>query len=442
MKQTVEQEEIIDSSNSDEPFYPGVLSITGPIFVLLTILLLVVKESPYYIDLAAVAIVGLLLNWRFSLPGFLISNSILMGVIAYDVFVEGHSFGLWDAGVVATLEFAFVLTLLSGKELFEQIQVWGGERVLKLQEKEQKLAEVLAEQQHAEKRLKEAQALATQKSGIAEQFERLLKMAREELHHEIKKREDIETHFFEQKREISKLQEKLEDTVFHTDQIQQLRGIIDQKEHELFSLKASMQQTQSDSYDSGKILELEQTIEQLSFEKNGIESSYNLLEKNFEDLDKKYHEQAAIFHENEEKIQDLADRLQKLTDRLKEVQKEKDEIEKQLDQAIQPSETAEVDRTNPLSRELRRVEGLYFQLREQFEEKKFQLDQTRHELFHLQEELLLKVKETASQEEESFILLSKEYKKLLNRYLFDIAILEEQVAKDEDLIASLSQSYL
>lgn len=320
--------------NSSKPL---VWSIAGPASVVLSVLLLVIKESPFYIDLSAVALVGLLIAWRFKIKGALVSSALLSAVFAYDFYIEADPIAMWDFGLAFSIALSFFITALASQETLEAIQQAGSSAIAEITSWEQKFAELL----HSNKALEadlyvnKDRFLALsdqlkQKTEAFERNERLLKLARDELLTQTALREKTTSQFYEMKRELALAKGQLE--------------------QERINLKAV--QLGAENYTQQLKKQLQEALE--CNQQNNAE----------------------------EKLHGLLGQLQEMTDRLKTLQSEKEELEKALDEALKPSE---VELQEP---ERGRYFGMYHQLHYQFIEKKDELFKARKENFDLQQKLL------------------------------------------------------
>lgn len=360
---------------------PLVWSVAGPVSVVLSVLLLVIKESPFYIDLSAVALFGLLIAWRFKLKGALAASVILGGVFTYDYFVELDPIGLWDFGLAVSIAFSFLITALASQETLEAIQKAGSQALSELASWEQKFTDLL----HSNKAL-EADLFVSKerylqlsdqlkaKIETSERAERLLKMATAELVSQTALREKTEVSFFDLKRELSLSKEMIQEQQL---QIKAMQNGAEEHHSRLQSTLSEAEQHQSLVQD-----QLNQAVQHQFI------------------LQKK-------LNEAEEKLLGLAGQLEEMSDRLKALQSEKDELEKALDDALK------LDTPGQDEPERGRYFGLYHQLHSQFLEKKEELFKARKENFMLLQQFL----EFQRDREEEFVFDStNEVKQLSESY--------------------------
>lgn len=374
---------------------PLVWSIAGPASVVLSVLLLVIKESPFYIDLSAVALIGLLIAWRFKVKGAVVSTALLSAVFAYDYFIEVDPIVLWDLGLGLSIAISFFITSLASQETLDAIQKAGSSAISEIASWEQKFTELL----HSNKALEAdlyvnkdrfLQLTDQLKSKIesSERAERLLKLAREELITQTALREKTTAQSLDLKRELSLIKEQLD--------------------QERLNLKAI--QLGAENY-------TQRLQNELIEAKHTSDTRYSLVNKELV--------------ESEEKLRDLLGQFQEMSERLKALQSEKEELEKGLDEALKPTE---VELQAP---ERGRYFGMYHQLQFQFLEKKEELFKARKENFELQQKFL----ESQRDYEEQFAFdknneihtLTQSYK-LLGESLLEK---EREVEELEELVSSL-----
>lgn len=371
------------------------LALLGPASVLLSALLLIIKESPFYIDLSATAIFGLALSWRWKEKGMMAATALLASVLAYNFFLANQALTLWELGLSASISIAFLVTALASLEFWEDIRSVGTHAMSQLASFEAMALEAATGKTQLEQTLKELQAkyqkvLSTLQAKIetAERLERVLQLARDEMLNQTALRERMEQELLNEKRISGLWQEKAED------------------------LQAAV--------DRNQFLSDEQELHQKQV--NELKGVCKLLKTKCA--------------EGEDKLHALTDQLDKLADRLKALQSERDELEKALDEALKPDEFAGED-PKTLKKTLCKVEGKYNQLREQFEEKDGVLAEVRRELFHTQEKLLLLQKQHQEIVEfgdgEAFAAYEKHIADLESL----VHHLEQEMAYQEEVIAKL-----
>lgn len=260
----------------------GGWTLAGPASVLVSVFLLVISESPFYIDLSAVAIIGFALSFQWKLRGFLAASFTLVSVLLYDAYVERESMTFWHLGVAATIEIAFLITSLTVIDLGER---WKRSIEAALEKMTLALPQVVVPAATGKEEAEAAIEAAREKlvkSGDqlkvwiekAERFERLLSMARNELVSQMKVREEADQRSAELRIVSSILQEKLrngeEQIQSLLDQLGGLAGRLKTLQEEKEELEKAMEealkvkpqdQVQEES-DREEIAELKRTFHQ------------------------------------------------------------------------------------------------------------------------------------------------------------------------------------
>lgn len=188
----------------------NVLSMIGPASVVMTIFALVIKESPFYIDLSATALIGVLLCWRLKSVGLYLASALLGTVLAYNFFLDGVPLTMWEAGLGASLELTFVLTALASLELtdaFHQAcKTVSANALDEVEEWKVKISETLAgkaaavsESEEFKNKLLKLQDALKAKTEQSEMFERLLEMARTDMNQAAASKESSDRQYLEQK---------------------------------------------------------------------------------------------------------------------------------------------------------------------------------------------------------------------------------------------------
>ncbi len=358
---------------------PLIWSIVGPASVLFSTLLLVIKESPFYIDLSVVAMTGLFLSWRWKRKGAIASAVLLSSVFAYDYFIEMDSIGLWDFGLLFSLYLSFLITALASAETLELMKSAANAALAEVEEWEKRLSSVLGAKEAIEVNLMKSEGeLATIKElentarSEKERYQRLLAMARDEMFKQTSLHEQAEARAQSFKLELAKAKEELQDSRLFSRAIQQ-----------------------------------------------GAERELERLQKELLTA--------------EENMQDLAGQLSDLAEKLKDLQSEKDQLEKALDDALKQPPVPDGELQGG------KYVGLYKQLREQFGEKQKLLDETRKALFVIEQELLTQAKLREEHIEEEMMKLLNQYSLDIKRYESDISLKDQEIQSLEELIRSISR---
>lgn len=270
----------VTQSDSKVSAKASLLSIVGPMSVLLSVLLLVIKESPFYIDLSVTALMGLLLCWRWKQTGLMAATALLAAVFGYDYFVEHQSVGLWDMGLVGSIQLSFIVTTLASLELLDRFYAFKNSVIAQYQDTIEKSLAFEAERQVLQAKVAEGlqklQASMDQvkvKTESAEMFERLLNMARTELLDQTTQAQKLEDQLANVRREMHLLQEKNEDAEIQQDEFRSVRAILTAKEEEIARLRK-----RSDE------------VEQQAIESEALQTLLDAREKELADIQGKYEE--------------------------------------------------------------------------------------------------------------------------------------------------------
>lgn len=366
----------------------NLLSMIGPASVILSILALVIKESPVYIDLSATALLGLLLSWRFKILGLCGASILLNLVLAYNFFQNKEALTLWELGLAGSLELSFVVTAFASAELKDVFQkackAACENALLEIEEWKEKITATVSGKEKIanELELLKDKLLPLQdslKSNIEqkEMFERLLEMAKTEVLQLGAEKEKAEQNYYALKNETSRLSLLANDS---EEEAKSLNRLNQKLQEDIKALISSHTEKESQiNTHTLNVLDLEWKIEKLNDEVQQYKSK---------------------LRDAQGEAQSLGEKLEALIDKLKNLQTEKDDLEKALAEALNPT----TESADP-NKELKRVNGLYNQLREQFKEKSQVLDETRRTLFQVQEEYNLFQKskvEEQIQEQEAF----------------------------------------
>jgi hypothetical protein len=327
---------------------------------------------------------------------------------------------------------AFVITALASQEFLEKLRAYIEPMISKIASVEQQAAVALADKATLERKIHELEEKLTSSSDLirsttekAEMWERLVQLSRAETQAQIEVREKIEQKMRQEQIQLkmtAQSKEELEKALAEqlkkssqNDELENQLKIAAQNKKELETALALSAQNKVEFEKA--LSQTKQTATQLS-----------ALQENLE-------KEAMQRKEGEEKIHLLTDQLGQLTDRLKELQSEKEKLEKALDEALKP----ELEEENTSSLSFSQLQGLYNQLREQFEEKKALLDSTRKDLFHVQEELsrLQKIRQDLFEFDSSGIIAG--YEKHIAALQFALQAKEEEVALYEQLVTALSR---
>jgi chromosome segregation ATPase len=400
------------------------LTLLGPASVVLSVLLLVINDSPFYIDFSACAMLGLVISWRFKLKGLAVSATLLLSLLFYEHFFHPEPVTLWDVGLSLSVLMSFLVTSLASLEFWEHLRSFGSVAASEIQSWEAKVEESLSGKRALERAVRDLEEKLT---GSANELAKQTALAAATLS-TLSEREEQIKHLTG---ELEKLTDRLKGLESEKEEIGKALG-------EALALKTALKEKLSLQEEQmgaklHAISEHEEKIKHLTGELEnlkGLESEKMALK---EKLSLQEEQMAAKLHaisEHEEKIKHLTGELEKLTDRLKGLESEKEEIEKALEEALAPKSEYQ-------SKDFAKMQGLYRQLRSQFEEKSLTLDQTRRELFQAKESLLaldISSQETDIDHHHLWSGHVKELSVQIGALELEIALLEELVFKDRHSI--------
>lgn len=391
-------------------------TIAGPLIMVLTLLVVLINPLYHQLSLPVIALLGLICCWKWKIPGLALSLTILFSFSIYQLIQYPDKI-LWNASLSSAIGLTFCITALSYKEIStifsemseeelvkQQNLKFADEKVIALEKRAQEAEKTLKnhtqilQDQLAEKiaSLKSYETLHTksredvlllnnqlaEKHNTLKSYETLITMAREEVLHINKQNESLaqELHKLRNQSELlrqefeeisilrqdeklafEKLQEK---EAIHHEAIQNLKASLTNYEKEILSLR---------SLDQQKNLQIEEHV-------NSIQNLQSQNTIHQQEILQYRQKSEALLSVCEKKEASLAEQI--IVYETKCAQAET--TIKQLE-----SELAEIQRPITIvdDREVRKVEGLYFQLKEQFDEKDKILEDTRRQLFLNQEEL-------------------------------------------------------
>ena len=323
----------------------NILSMIGPASVVLTIFALVIKDSPFYIDLSVTALVGVLLCWRMKSVGLYLASALLGIVLAYNFFLDRAPVTLWEAGLGASLELTFVMTALASLELsdvFQQACKAASVNALnEIEEWKVKITETLAgkeaavsESENYKNKLLKLQDALKVKTEQSEMFERLLEMSRTEMTEKAAAKENAERQFLEQKNLALSFEATAADLNqfigLQAEEITETRVLLSRLENELteahseVTTKNNLLQKQALS-----ILDLEWKLEQVAEDVKEIERYKASPESsgNFSEITKELEFHKSLANSSSEKLGELEKELE----HYKSIASESSEIIKELE---------------------------------------------------------------------------------------------------------------
>lgn len=425
--------------------------------------------TPYY---PLLAISGWILCARFRRLGLGLSLALLAGAALFIYRQASLDVRLWQWGLLGSYALDFMLTWLCLEEV-DRLDAQRDETVLHVQqelgdvkkawdeqvkglEAELKKWKEEAEHRRIEKRADdeklslvqaEIDRLTTQKEAmITEAFEarRLAAERLQRLESQIEQNERLTAHSADaalhgeleaKAQRIEELQAQLADHQPYQDE--SLRSELEAKSRHIEQLQAQISEHQlhQDAPLRAELEEKARRIEQLQAQlaANQLHQdealNTELVEKaqRIQQLQSQLEEQRTLLEQTEAKLaqqETLAAQTEALQAKLADQSAHLEQMRRELEHA---GETQQPD--EELRRRLAAAEGLYKQLREQFEEKSSLLEQTRQELFSAQTILEMLAKE---KEETAF---SSEWAEEIARLREENAALEEEIKSLEELVS-------
>lgn len=472
-------------------------SVVGPLLALVTILLLHYYSTSLTKFFALTMVLGLPLCWYLKKWGIGIVGFILIALS----FFYSHTFEIaqvWHIGIVLSI----LLTLYISINGFEEAQILvkeNREPSSNLQEKieaykkdyenlkfkhhnelDRHQIERLQQQNEIKKHQKKIETLTHElsianetnnqiketvekaKTDIqlaqteASQAKNNVEVIKRELEAHIIKEEHVLQELLEKRKEVFQLrdelqeaEEKLKSMTNETKVIQDdkeiviLHELLNKKEQDLFNIQFRLDSALEDIQEHEKELtklqnheilhkklhhEMIDHIDILKREKELLETTIHKLQKETEQL----------HSDNQEKIR-LENTLYTTVQELELLRQQSQElIQKKIENSSPKIQDNTVNEENVLRR---RAEGMYFQLKEQFNEKSSILDETRRQLFRTQESLL-QMQRTV-REQEQFTLPQQEHRLIKHilrmQHQFDSRekIYSNEIENLQDLITHL-----
>lgn len=390
-------------------------TLIGPLCIILTLAFSLLKHSDNPLLLPYVALVGVALSWRWQMRGLAVTCGFILAVITYQLTSIPPEDRFWELGISIAIALGCLVTALSFDEAkrivleeytspstnFDQLrsQLNGQLETLSLQ-------------------LKNAESEALEQ---AQNHDKLITLTRHEILQNKNENEGLRNELLKSKLEADLIREKLEE---------------EQNNFRLYGEHCKKQQEKVQN-ENGL---LKENLAALEKEKNDllrVKKQLSLFEERIQILEKEKkqaQEESREFNNALYRLQKEADdiQLQKTTleVRLQTLESEYKELENAY--LKQKGEWEEMqtkqERSKPHDwKEFRRVEGLYLQMRSQFDEKSLTLDNTRKELFHLQE----KLEQLRLEQEEKYVYERSQYEKTLEQYIEKVE--HRYAAKEESL---------
>lgn len=410
--------------------------ILGPMMILLTISMLFLKAAAVHWLLPFIAITAIPLCWRWRWSGLVVSVSCVAAFIGMAYQKAPLSEILWFSGFSLSLSLAYVTTLLAWSEvessaphpetlsLAEPIP----ETVQQIdktpfEDQIHALTESLnamriANQEYADtlySQHMQYETLNNEKEGMQEEIQ----MIQHELQTALAKQESLVEDLIGRDHQISTL----------TEQLTTSSALIQSLKNDVANANKERDRLTDIQADHGRELSLLQEKKAL------IEQAAQASLVMSEEWQAKAQSLETELTKAGESKEMLSSTVNFLTKQLEETQSQSEQLQttvKLLEKQLAES-GYERDQLGKLKKNTRSVESMYIQLKKQFEEKSKTLDDTRRELFLVNERVLSMERER--EEQRTYGEGSEGLKSLLETQ----ALLEEEIEHLNDLVAALSK---
>lgn len=427
-------------------------SMFGPLLIACVALAVIIRSAPGEWMLPLVAMGGIFICFRWGWLGFTGVSTVLLAAAAYQLSMSESEEWLWIIVLTLSIASSLVAALLfldkpkNAWEAFDaHSEIIQGD-IAKLQEQLHAAQGIVeAERQSFSAHRVMLHQQLVQKDDKLASYERLLALVREELSSGHVRQEKLIQDLSEARHGIADLEQRLavlkaeaseEQRLQNELSIMELNDALSRQGGEVADLKNQltvaldeerMYRRQAESYvlelvslreelraneehtvkmqeghaiQQSIIEELNKRVETLLREKQLLVSSLSKLQNQFDELKNQEQQKSVVVDSYLSAIEVLKTAVEQ---KQMELDREKRALE-DVKKACFEKEQAHIKEVDDLrrleSRESRRFEGLYRQLREQFAEKSSVLDETRHELFYTQE--MLAVMQRESDESQKF----------------------------------------
>jgi chromosome segregation ATPase len=378
--------------------------LIGPLAALATTLVILIRPSSSYLALIGFTILGILLCRQWKLKGFILSVALL----AASFFLQFNSqepFRFIAIGI--SLGIGLLITALTSEELTKQ-------ELMQSNEKEN-LSQNLTQTQH--KLLALQQKLSLEQQMVLAKIHEI-ELVTKENNHNREKLSNCSDQLHKEKKSHEFARALIKE---QQQNIKDLNSQIEVLSRNKMSLEAEMTKCQQDA---------EQTQKQdkmlLAQQQNALAQHMGEQQRSLEELERSREEIALLKSKALEAIQ----QVQKTLTEKYSIEAEKEELQKECAQLVERLNT---------NRSTRRLDGMYDQLKKQFNEKSALLDKTRQELFHTQEKLLALQQEWNELHlydrdrhqaaiDKHLIKLDKEFSAMTQQYVCEINDLQDLVS--------------
>jgi len=377
-------------------------SFLGPALGLIAVLMVLLRESPGQIEFPLAALIGIAVSWRWQMKGLGVGLGLTAAVACYRYFVHPEEPVLWELSCASAIGLSCFITAFSSLEIDD-----ASERTHKKTTDDLTLS--LARIQTLESTFDEARAHAVESQERAEHAIAVLK---HDLNLQITHSQSIEEIISIARQELtqtSQLNNKLNEELFEKRHLaERLEEQLGDATEQLNIIRADEEKIREGALHTNR-LEIAGLEKALSTEK----ARFTELEQQLQRLQEEHVVQQAVNREMSDVIETLSREKQLLESTLKRLQDE-----------LETHQTPSTEDVPPP--EFRRMEGMYKQLREQFDEKSKTLDDTRRDLFLAQEKVALLEKEREETERQENAMPAIEWENEMSR-------IEKQFADEKAL---------
>lgn len=351
-------------------------TLIGPLCLILTLAVSFLKPSPHPTYVPYAALFGLIVCWRWQMKGFVLTFLLLITIAIYRAIGFPIEDKIWEGGLFTALSLGCLITALSFEEAKSLIEGEWSQPALEIEELQNELRLLQEKWEETSCRLANEISLGIELTNGKEQ---------------------LNLQFQELKNELQKQQS------WHEEAVQNLKDSREAFGRERTSLEAKLSKKEDEiilALEGKKTLEVNH--KELADHYLKLQKEHQKVEITLQDSAQKHLAMAS------EKDTIIAEKVA-LMFQLQTIQDENVRLLGELEEAKKPVEPVKLDHWE----EFRQAQGLYLQLREQFEEKSKALDQTRTELFHTQE----KLDSTKKEFEEKYVYERSPAEKEMEKYL-------------------------
>ncbi len=436
-------EQTKSSSDFQIPFW----IVLGPLVLLATLVTGYLNPSSLPISFLAAALGGLVCSYIWKLRGAI---SASLGFILISLFTLNSAEWYWTFSLETAVILSFFITALSKQEI-DELFLKIHEQIPLHQDKLQKLEELYL--QTDQERLELLQLTKEQATQLAQLEEEKSAFQTHLIEIQKQNQKQLEDHQHQlhekqesQRKEIELLEKQ------NLDLKQNHKHLSERLEHHRQEIAEFVQKQNKSQQEKDQLQQKWQAALKTSEEQTSLVQALKveLAQAGAEvgkEKEKNQQLQSEMLHKENEiqnRLEEAKQSLQQMTEEKKQVIHMLKEVEAERDGLLKPQIEEKESLPSVSQQELKRAEGLYKQMRAQFEEKGHLLDLTRQELFQTQEKL------TALQrtQEEQLVFGEDPLQRALIRQLIkqerSATLIQEQTQQEihalQDFISALLKS--